>query len=115
MRTFTDYERDPARLQEVRRTLAREIEAALQEPLLLLESLPTEDTPLVPAPTAIEFDGVTRPGATLTINGENVPVDERGLFHYRAFTWEDTLTARVKVETQQGAKGLLRALREAVR
>lgn len=108
VRTFTDYEKAPARFQEVRATLGREIESALEEPLVLLESAPSEDSYVAPAPTVIEFDGVTRPGARVVADGSDVEVAEDGTFQFRVFSWKDAHTARVTVETDQGTKELVR-------
>lgn len=81
VRDFTDYERDPAALQAVREAMAREIETSAAEPLLVWETLPSEDVPLVPAPIVVELFGVTRPGATVTVNGRAVSVGANGRFH----------------------------------
>jgi hypothetical protein len=108
VRSFTDYERDPTRFREIRADLAHEIEEALREPLILLDTVPSEDTYVVPAPTVVEFFGATRPGARLVVDGKEVPVAENGTFLCNKFFWEDRHTSRITVETDEGSKELFR-------
>ena len=105
---FTDYERDPARLRAVRDAAAREIELALQEPLVLWETAPSTDMYVEPGPTAIEVSGVTRPGACVVLNGKEVAPAEDGTFTLRTQFWNDRHTITLRVETDKGSKELAR-------
>jgi hypothetical protein len=70
--------------------------------------MPAEDIPIAPGPTSIEFTGVTRPGARVTIKGEEISVDEDGTFHYRALFWEDHYSLELTIETDEGSKEVRR-------
>jgi len=95
--SFTDTTRDPALLQATRRELAAEIVAAEQTPLLLVWTRPPAESELVPGPIVVEVCGATEPGATVQINGGDVPVDAQGRFAREAFLPENQPTATVTV------------------
>jgi hypothetical protein len=104
VRTFTDYEKDPAGIASVRDQLTREIESALEPPLLLWQSAPPMDQYVAAGPTAVEIHGVTEPGARVSVNGRNVTLSQDGSFKGWVFKWDAAFDATVKVETDQGTK-----------
>lgn len=81
VRDFLDFERDPAGYAAARAGIAAEIAELEREPRVLWTTLPDEATVLVPGPIVLDVRGVTRPGATVTVNGQAVPVKADGSFH----------------------------------
>lgn len=108
VRSFMDYERDPARFHAVRATLTNEIETMRQEPLVLWETMPGEDLPVEPGPTAIEIQGVTHPGAKVTINGTEAEVLPSGRFIGRVQFWDPSGEIQMHVEYQGKVKDQVR-------
>lgn len=99
---ITQAELDPAKIQAVRWQIAEEIAAALQPPLVLLETEPAEGTTLVEGPVAVEVRGVVQPGAAVRVNGRPVEVSADGRFVART-------GAQIRIEVEhQGKKKELR-------
>ncbi len=100
VRSFTDYERNADTLRKIRDELAKEVESTIQEPLILFNTLPSQDTPFVPSPAVLLLEGVTRPGAKLTVNDREIRVREDGTFQalIRSLGRQNILTVRVERE-----------------
>lgn len=80
VRSFVDFERDEQTLRSVREKLATEVDTLAKEPLILVDTIPTQDLLLVPGPIVVRLAGVTHPGAKVTVEGAEVPVNEKGNF-----------------------------------
>ena len=111
VRDFTNYETDPDRLASLREELAREIESLKQEPLILWETLPSQDMSLVPAPIMVEVRGVTYPSARIEINGKSIEVGSDGLFHIQVPLSAGNLQIRLSVEHEANRKEQVRCFR----
>ena len=80
VRDFDDFTHDPADIRAARATLAQEIEAALEPPLLMVETKPPAGTRLVPGPISVELFGAVEKGATVKVNNHAINVAEDGSF-----------------------------------
>jgi hypothetical protein len=110
VRDFDDYVRDPAEFHTARFALAREIESALESPLLMVETKPTDGTRLVPGPNTVEVFGVVEKGATVKVNNRAVPVADDGSFS--CTPWLGSTKATITVEaTREGKKTTARNFR----
>lgn len=98
VQSFYDHTRDAAVLIETRRMIADEIVALHNEPLLVVQTSPPENTFVPAGPRNVGVRGLTNPGATVTINGKNVPVRESGYFCLAYFMPDDQPVITVTVE-----------------
>ncbi len=80
VRDFDDYAHDPAAVRAARALLAREIETALDSPLLMVETKPMAGTRLIPGPIMAELFGVVEKGTKVKVKGAEVKVAEDGSF-----------------------------------
>jgi len=80
--SLTDVEMDSQMFADARLELAREIESYTSGdgPWLIVQSFPEDNARIAGAPLNIEIYGWTTPGATVTVNGNPLEVDENGLF-----------------------------------
>lgn len=99
---ITQTELDPVKIQAVRWQVAEEIGAALQPPLVLIETEPAEGAVLVEGPVAVEVRGVVQAGATVRVNNRPVEVAADGQFVART-------GAQIRIEIEhQGKKKEIR-------
>ena len=96
--TFTDYERNIAAFRALRNELAHEIEQTITQPLVLWETLPSQDMTLIPGPITMELRGITHPGATVTVDNQEIEVRPDGSFHKAISDWgrKNSVTLKVK-------------------
>jgi len=106
VRSITEYEHDPARLYELRHLIAREIIQLTTPPTLLVVTSPPCDAELIPGPISIIVRGAADPGATVTVNGQPVPLDPKGAFS--AQTWPDQGKVTVIAEKEGQRKTVIR-------
>ncbi len=103
VRDFVDYVRDPEALRAARERIAAEIVALERRPLLVVQTDPPEDVELVPAPIVVRVIGATEPGATVTVNGAPVELDDASGFalHRSLSPGSPTLTVTAELNGQQ--------------
>jgi hypothetical protein len=111
VRSWDDYERNPAAFRTARRMLLQEIATAEEPPLVVLASAPAPETELVPAPIAVELDGVVEKGATVKMGGNAVEVRPDGRFAVRASPSTRRDTIELVVEHNGRTKTLQRHYR----
>ncbi|MBM4034932.1 MAG: DUF4091 domain-containing protein [Planctomycetes bacterium] len=97
---IADTEKDPARIMAVRGEIADEIIALDAEPQLLVETEPMAGATLVHGPISVELRGVTRPGATVKLNGSPVAVGPDGSF--ASHVSPRGTRHEVRIEAEQG-------------
>lgn len=95
---IADTEKDPARILAVRGEIADEIIALDAEPPLLAETEPMAGSTLVHGPISVELRGVTRPGASVKINGAAVEVGPDGRF--ATHVWPGGARHEVRLEAE---------------
>jgi hypothetical protein len=78
--SFLEYDARPGSLRRIRAAIADEIVAAPTEPLVIWKTFPDTRMALAPGPVRIQVVGVTRPGATVQVNGTPVTVAPDGAF-----------------------------------
>ncbi len=98
VQSFYDHTRDPSVLMETRRALAAEIEALADDPLLVVQTSPPENTFVPAGPRNIGVRGLTEPGATVLINGKAVPVRDSGYFCLACFLPDDRPSITVAID-----------------
>jgi hypothetical protein len=79
IRSFNDYTRDPDILLDTRCAIAEEIESLRTEPLLVVQTSPSEGTVIHGDPRCIAIRGLVTPGSRITIYGNAVPNHSTGL------------------------------------
>ena len=70
--SFHDYTRDPEVLENTRLAIAEEIESLDTDPLLIVQTSPSEGITVPAGPRNICVRGLTNPGAEVFLNGEKV-------------------------------------------
>ena len=99
VQSFHDYTRDSDTLLETRRTIAEEIEALALEPLLVVQTSPSEGTELPAGPRHVIVRGLTTPGAKVTLNGKEITnVKPTGYFYTFRFMPDDQPTITITAE-----------------
>ena len=93
LRSATDYDTSPARLEAAREQLLRELASIEQTPLLLVTTDPAEGSKT----DRITVTGVAEKGSSLSINATPVPIDAAGRFTFV------TDQKRVTVAASRGA------------
>ena len=97
--SFYEYTRESDIMLDTRQAIAREIEALLTEPLLVVQTSPPEGTFVPAGPRNIGVRGLVQPGATVTINGKPVGnIRASGYFLQAHFMSNDNPTIEVTVE-----------------
>ncbi len=81
---ITDCEKDPAKILAVRTAIADEIIALDRQPLLIVQTEPSDGSTVVEGPIVVEVWGITEPGAVVKVNGTPVDVAADGTFVGRA-------------------------------
>ncbi|MBI3920648.1 MAG: DUF4091 domain-containing protein [Armatimonadetes bacterium] len=97
IKSFTEVADDPALLHSTRELLAHEIIEVDKEPLALVWTKPPAESELVPGPIVIEVYGAVQPGASVTMDGESVPVNAKGGFARVAFPSSSNRVIKVEV------------------
>jgi len=69
VRSFTDYEKDPAAFRAARRMLLEEIAAMETPPLAVVATDPPAEVELVPGPIVVEINGAVEEGAKAKMRG----------------------------------------------
>ena len=105
---FNQFDPDRGTLQAVRLSLAREIEQVFEEPLVLCETLPAEDVPLVPGPIVVEIRGVAHPKARVQVNDKELQLRDDGAFRTQVFLSVEKPTVTLTVEHAGRGKELTR-------
>jgi hypothetical protein len=77
---ITATERDPAKIESVRREVADEIVALDQGPLLVVQTEPPAGSTLFAGPISVELQGVVEPGTKVSVNGTAAKVRDDGRF-----------------------------------
>jgi len=97
--SFHDYTRDRNVLLETRRSVAEEVEALQNAPLLVVQTSPPEGTVVPAGPRHVIVRGLAPPGAGVTINGKSViNVRPSGYFLQAQFLPDDQPIVTVTVE-----------------
>ncbi len=78
--TLVTTSMDPATYAETRAELVRELEAFTNGPRLIVQTFPGDNAVIYSGPNLIEINGLTTPGAKVTIGGKDVAVDSNGTF-----------------------------------
>jgi len=99
VQSFYEYTRDPVIMLDTRTTIAREIEELSTEPLLIVQTSPSEGTFVPAGPRNIGVRGLVQPGATVTIDGKPVGnIRPSGYFLQAHFMSSRNPTIEVTVE-----------------
>ena len=97
--SFHDYTRDASVMLDARRTIAEEIEALEENPLLLVQTSPADNSTVPNGPRFVLVRGLVNPGATVTLNGEKVEnVLPSGYFYAYHFLKEENPVVTVTTE-----------------
>ena len=80
VRDFDDFTHDPGLIHRQRIEIAREIEAAMEAPLLIVETKPMDGMRVCAGPITTEVTGVVEKGATVKVNGNDAAVANDGSF-----------------------------------
>lgn len=96
VRTPDDYSNDPNVLYAARRQLLQEIIDLDRSPRVIVQTNPLEHSPVARG-AAIDVHGWAEPGARITVNGRDIPVDSEGLFMDNiGLSAEQTLTVEAR-------------------
>ena len=110
--SFHDYTRDPDVMLDTRRVIAEEIEALQTEPLLIVQTSPPEGTVFPEAPRNLGIRGLVTPGATVTINGEEVKdIRPSGYFRRYHFLLDDEPVITINAEYKGRKKTVSRTFK----
>jgi hypothetical protein len=97
--SFYEYTRNPDVMLNTRNTIAREIVELQTEPLLIIQTSPSEGTFVPSGPRNIGVRGLVQPGAKVTLNGKSIQnVRPSGYFLQAYFISENNPTITVTVE-----------------
>ena len=97
--SFHDYTRNPDILLNTRRTIAEEIEALEEGPLLIVQTSPPEGTFVPEGPRFISIRGLAQPGAEVTVNGKPADnITSAGYFYQYHFFRDGNPTIEVETE-----------------
>ena len=103
--TILDYVREPDKLRDTRRRIAREIIALTSSPRLLVWSDPPALHSLAAGPAVAVLYVASEPGANVMVNGAEVQLDETGFHAQNLFLaageHEITVTAARGEQTNQ--------------
>jgi hypothetical protein len=116
VRDFDDFAHEPGAIRAARAELAREIESALEPPLLMVATKPMAETRLIPGPISLELFGAVEKGASVKINGGAAKVADDGSFARNV--WLGTpgpSTATITVEVEREGKKKVAARKFCVR
>ncbi len=107
VRSFNDYEKDPAAFRTARQMLLREIATIDLPPLGVVATSPPAETELVPGPIVVEVYGVVEKGAEVSVDGRKVEIKPDGRFAARVSPRPQRDTVEIIVE-HNGNKKILR-------
>jgi len=111
VRSFVDYDKDPAAFRTARRMLLQEIAQAEEPPLAVVAGAPPAESELVPGPITVELYGAVETGATVKMAGNAVEVRPDGRFAVRANPSARRETVELVVEHNGRTKRLQRHFR----
>ncbi|MCC6442504.1 MAG: DUF4091 domain-containing protein [Armatimonadetes bacterium] len=107
--SITDYERDPARLNDIRHRIAQEIVALSALPALLVTTSPPAGSEVVSGPISLIVRGAAEPGTSVTVNGQAVDLNMSGTFSIQ--TWPEGGKVTVTAEKDGQKKTVEREFR----
>lgn len=97
------YVHDAAKLERIRTRVAQEIVPLADQSLpLLVRTIPADATATALSGPGFTFEGLTVPGAAVTIAGQPIVVDGRGGFHARVYPLVGI--NRITIEARKGAQ-----------
>ncbi len=95
---IASIEYNSGKIRAARAAVAAEIVALEQGPFLVVQTEPAEGSALIEGPINVEVYGITEPGATVKLNGRNVPVQPDGIFATVTRPVGDECAIRIEAE-----------------
>lgn len=102
VQSFYRYNRDPEALLTARALIADEIEGLDAEPLLFVQTSPSEHTEIPAGPRLMNIYGAATPGAVISVNGdEKLTVDDSGAFELPHFIGDGLVRVTATLDGRQ--------------
>jgi hypothetical protein len=104
-----NHTHDPQVLYQAKRELIEELQGFNNPPMIYVQTNPAVNSTVVKGQSyLLELFGWTEPGTKIIANGEEIPVDERGLFLWNFHLTEDNNSIILQAGNQHGSKEILR-------
>ncbi len=104
-----NHTHDPEVLYQAKRDVIEELQAFNTPPMIYVQTNPPVNSTVVKGQSYLmELFGWTEPGTKIVANGEEIPVDEQGLFLWNFHLTEDDNSVVVQASNEHGTKEIVR-------